>query len=73
MNPNVFREYDIRGLSDSDLTDDFVLDLGRASARTSRAAGSGAWCWVATAACRRRASATASPRGSSRPAPRSST
>jgi phosphomannomutase/phosphoglucomutase len=30
MNPSVFREYDIRGLSDSDLTDDFVRDLGRA-------------------------------------------
>ncbi|MBI5479735.1 MAG: phosphomannomutase/phosphoglucomutase [Deltaproteobacteria bacterium] len=30
MNPNVFREYDIRGLSDTDLTDDFTRDLGRA-------------------------------------------
>ena len=30
MNPNVFREYDIRGLSDTDLTDDFARDLGRA-------------------------------------------
>ena len=30
MNPNVFREYDIRGLHDVDLTDTFVRDLGRA-------------------------------------------
>ncbi|HEY3359860.1 MAG TPA: phosphomannomutase/phosphoglucomutase [Polyangia bacterium] len=31
MNPRVFREYDIRGLSDTELTDDFVADLGRAA------------------------------------------
>ena len=30
MNPNVFREYDIRGVADRDLTDSFARDLGRA-------------------------------------------
>jgi phosphomannomutase/phosphoglucomutase len=30
MNPEVFREYDIRGVVDKDLTPDFVLLLGRA-------------------------------------------
>ncbi|MCD6571335.1 MAG: phosphomannomutase/phosphoglucomutase, partial [Deltaproteobacteria bacterium] len=30
MNPEVFREYDIRGVVDRDLTDDFVWDLGKA-------------------------------------------
>ena len=30
MNPHVFREYDIRGVADVDLKDDFVRDLGRA-------------------------------------------
>jgi phosphomannomutase/phosphoglucomutase len=30
MNPNVFREYDIRGLADVELTDDSTRDLGRA-------------------------------------------
>jgi phosphomannomutase / phosphoglucomutase len=30
MNPRVFREYDIRGHGESDFTDDFVADLGRA-------------------------------------------
>jgi phosphomannomutase/phosphoglucomutase len=30
MNPSVFREYDIRGMVDEDLTDDFIYDLGRA-------------------------------------------
>ena len=30
MNPNVFREYDIRGVADVDLDSDFVRDLGRA-------------------------------------------
>jgi phosphomannomutase/phosphoglucomutase len=30
MNPRVFREYDIRGVADRDLGDDFVRDLGRA-------------------------------------------
>src|SRR5262247_4526642 len=32
MNPNVFREYDIRGVADADFTDDFVADLGRSVA-----------------------------------------
>ena len=30
MNPNMFREYDIRGVVDQDLTDDSVYDLARA-------------------------------------------
>jgi phosphomannomutase / phosphoglucomutase len=30
MNPHVFREYDIRGLADPELDDDFTRDLGRA-------------------------------------------
>ncbi|MBN2254488.1 MAG: phosphomannomutase/phosphoglucomutase [Deltaproteobacteria bacterium] len=30
MNPEVFREYDIRGIVDKDLTEDFIYDLGRA-------------------------------------------
>ena len=30
MNPRVFREYDIRGVAESDFPDDFVADLGRA-------------------------------------------
>src|SRR5258706_10596895 len=29
-NPHVFREYDIRGVADRDLPDDFARDLGRA-------------------------------------------
>jgi phosphomannomutase/phosphoglucomutase len=39
MNPKVFREYDIRGVADRDLTDDFVTDLGRALGTTLRRAG----------------------------------
>ncbi|HEX3902790.1 MAG TPA: phosphomannomutase/phosphoglucomutase [Polyangia bacterium] len=31
MNPRVFREYDIRGVAETDFTDDFVADLGRAT------------------------------------------
>jgi phosphomannomutase/phosphoglucomutase len=30
MNPNVFREYDVRGIVDQDLNEEFVIDLGRA-------------------------------------------
>ncbi len=30
MNPRVFREYDIRGVAESDFPDEFVADLGRA-------------------------------------------
>ena len=30
MNPLVFREYDIRGVADRDLDNDFARDLGRA-------------------------------------------
>ncbi len=30
MNPLIFREYDIRGVADRDLTDELALDLGRA-------------------------------------------
>ena len=32
MNPQVFREYDIRGIVEDDFDDDFVVDLGRAYA-----------------------------------------
>lgn len=30
INPEVFREYDVRGIVDKDLTDDFVIQLGKA-------------------------------------------
>ena len=30
MNPNVFREYDVRGVVDQDLNEEFVFNLGRA-------------------------------------------
>ena len=30
MNDNIFREYDIRGIADSDLTNDVVFEIGRA-------------------------------------------
>ena len=30
MNPNIFRAYDIRGLADTDLTDDVVVQIGKA-------------------------------------------
>ena len=30
MNPHVFREYDVRGVVNQDLNEDFVVDLGRA-------------------------------------------
>lgn len=30
MNPHIFRQYDIRGVADEDLTDDVVLAIGRA-------------------------------------------
>jgi len=30
MNPNVFREYDIRGVVDKDLNEELVFTLGRA-------------------------------------------
>src|ERR1700712_50429 len=29
MNPLIFREYDVRGVADRDLTDELALDLGR--------------------------------------------
>jgi phosphomannomutase/phosphoglucomutase len=32
MNPQVFREYDIRGVVEDDFDDDFIVDLGRAYA-----------------------------------------
>jgi phosphomannomutase/phosphoglucomutase len=32
MNPNVFREYDVRGVVDEDLNEEFVFNLGRAIA-----------------------------------------
>ncbi|HEU5311120.1 MAG TPA: phosphomannomutase, partial [Candidatus Eisenbacteria bacterium] len=33
MNPQIFREYDIRGIADRDLTDDVVRAVGRAFAQ----------------------------------------
>lgn len=39
MNPEVFREYDVRGVVGIDLTDDFILDLGRAIGTYSREKG----------------------------------
>jgi phosphomannomutase/phosphoglucomutase len=39
MNPRVFREYDIRGVAESDFTDAFVADLGRATGAYFAAAG----------------------------------
>lgn len=39
MNPQVFREYDIRGVVEEDFDDDFVIDLGRAYATKLRRAG----------------------------------
>ncbi len=29
MNPHVFREYDVRGVVDKDLNEEFVVNLGR--------------------------------------------
>ncbi|HEY1852524.1 MAG TPA: phosphomannomutase/phosphoglucomutase [Candidatus Binataceae bacterium] len=39
MNPQVFREYDIRGVVEDDFDDDFVVDLGRAYATLLHQAG----------------------------------
>jgi phosphomannomutase/phosphoglucomutase len=39
MNPQVFREYDIRGVVEEDFDDDFVIDLGRAYATMLLRAG----------------------------------
>ena len=39
MNPNVFREYDVRGRVDEDLTESFVYDLGRAVGTYARSQG----------------------------------
>jgi len=41
MNPQVFREYDIRGVADRDFSDDFVRDLGRALAEKIKTASAG--------------------------------
>ena len=37
MNTNIFRQYDIRGIADDDLTDEVVTNLGRAFATKARA------------------------------------
>ncbi|HQN71595.1 MAG TPA: phosphomannomutase/phosphoglucomutase [Smithella sp.] len=37
MNPHVFREYDVRGVVDKDLNEDFVFHLGRAIGTYARA------------------------------------
>ncbi|HEX7079141.1 MAG TPA: phosphomannomutase/phosphoglucomutase [Candidatus Eisenbacteria bacterium] len=39
MNPQIFREYDIRGIADRDLTDDVVRAVGRAFAARMRERG----------------------------------
>ncbi|HEY2104550.1 MAG TPA: phosphomannomutase/phosphoglucomutase [Candidatus Binataceae bacterium] len=39
MNPQVFREYDIRGVVEEDFDDEFVVDLGRAYATMLHRAG----------------------------------
>ena len=39
MNPQVFREYDIRGIVERDFDDDFVVNLGRAYATMLKRAG----------------------------------
>jgi phosphomannomutase / phosphoglucomutase len=39
MNPNIFREYDIRGVADRDLSDEFARDLGRALGTFQRRLG----------------------------------
>ena len=39
MNPQVFREYDIRGVVEEDFDDEFVIDLGRAYATMLQRAG----------------------------------
>src|SRR5271154_506114 len=39
MNPQVFREYDIRGVVEDDFDDAFVVDLGRAYATVLHQAG----------------------------------
>ncbi len=39
MNPQVFREYDIRGVVEQDFDDEFVVDLGRAYATILHQAG----------------------------------
>lgn len=39
MNPRIFRQYDIRGIADEDLTDDVVLAVGRALGAHFRDAG----------------------------------
>ncbi len=39
MNPEIFREYDIRGIADRELTDDVVRSVGRAFAQRMRERG----------------------------------
>jgi len=41
MNPNIFREYDIRGLVDQDLTDETVWLIGRGLATYLSSRGKG--------------------------------
>ncbi|HPT88731.1 MAG TPA: phosphomannomutase, partial [Bacillota bacterium] len=39
INDDIFREYDIRGMADADLTPEFVYVLGRAAARYFQESG----------------------------------
>ncbi len=41
VNPQIFREYDIRGIADRDLTDEAVREVGRAFAQRMRERGKG--------------------------------
>ena len=42
FNPEIFREYDVRGIAESDLTDDVVISLGAAFAGFARKHGAAA-------------------------------
>jgi phosphomannomutase len=51
MNPQIFREYDVRGLVDTDLTDSVVENLGRGLATmVKRVHGALRWSSAATLA-----------------------
>jgi len=41
VNPEIFREYDIRGIADRELTNDVVRSVGRAFAQRMRERGKG--------------------------------
>ena len=47
-NPQIFREYDIRGLADQELTDETVCSIGRAFAQRMIERGSASFAWGGT-------------------------